>query len=249
MVSVGMSNTAMEFLTFRSISQAHPQLNPKVSLVNGAQPGQTSNFWVDPDAPPWQELDNRLLQAGLTPEQVQIVWLKQTQTGHGAFPEKPRALQEDLKAIVQNLSIKYPNTRLVYLSSRTRSYTYWNGLSPEPTAFETGFAVKWLIQAQIEGDPELNYDPEKGPVKAPYLSWGPYLWADGLTPRSDGMIWAPEDMVRDCTHPSEKGRQVVAQMLLDFFKTDSTTTWFVKTDPIYLPLLIWNISPGIHLPN
>jgi hypothetical protein len=159
-VSVGISNTAMEFLTFRSISQADPQLNPKVSLVNGAQTGQTSNLWVDPDAPPWQELDNRLQQAGLTTEQVQIVWLKQTQTGHGLFPEKPRALQEDLKAIVQNLSIKYPNTRLVYLSIRTRSYTYWIGLSPEPTAFETGFAVKWLIQAQIEGDPELNYDPE-----------------------------------------------------------------------------------------
>jgi hypothetical protein len=249
MVSVGMSNTAMEFLTFKANSFLEPDVNPKVTLINGAQPGQVSGDWVDPDAAPWKELDNRLQQAGLTPEQVQIVWLKQTQTGHGSFPEKPRALQEELKAIVQNLQERYPNTRLVYLSSRTRSYTYWNGLSPEPSAFETGFAVKWLIQAQIEGDPALNYDPKKGPVKAPYLSWGPYLWADGLNPRSDGLVWTPEDMVRDCTHPSEQGRQVVAQMLLDFFKTDSTTTWFVKTDPIFLPLLIWNIDTPIHIPN
>jgi hypothetical protein len=248
MISIGMSNTAMEFLTFKANSFLDPDVNQKVILVNGAQPGQVSGDWVDPDAPPWEELDNRLVQAGLTPTQVQVVWLKQTQTGHGPFPEKPRALQEDLKAIVQNLIERYPNTQLVYLSSRTRSYTYWNGLSPEPTAFETGFAVKWLIQAQIEGDPELNYNPEKGPVKAPFLSWGPYLWADGLNPRSDGMVWTPEDMVRDCTHPSEKGRQVVAQMLLEFFKADSTATWFIKTDPIYLPLMIWKISTGIHIP-
>jgi hypothetical protein len=241
MISIGMSNTAMEFLTFRGSSLADSKVNPKLSLVNGAQPGQTSEAWVDPDAPAWLEVDNRLEQAGLTPAQVQVAWLKQTQTGYGPFPDKPRALQAELKAIVRNLQVRYPNVRLVYLSSRTRSYTYWNGLSPEPSAFETGFAVKWLIQAQIDGDPELNYDPTKGPVVAPYLSWGPYLWADGLNPRSDGLTWTPEDMVRDCTHPSDQGREKVAELLMEFFTNDSTTSWFLKPRPLYLPrLLRWD---------
>lgn len=243
MISIGMSNTAMEFITFRELSLADPRVNPKLSLVNGAQPGQTSEAWVDPDAPAWLEVDNRLQQAGLSPEQVQVqvAWLKQTQTGSGPFPDKPRALQAELKAIVHNLHTRYPNIRLVYLSSRTRSYTYWIGLSPEPSAFEAGFAVKWLIQAQIEGDPELNYDPSKGPVVAPYLSWGPYLWADGLNPRSDGLTWTPEDMVRDCTHPSDLGREKVARLLVEFFKNDSTTTWFLQARSLFLPrLLRWD---------
>jgi hypothetical protein len=51
MISIGMPNTAMEFLTFRQLSLADPRVNPKLSLVNGAQPGQTSEAWVDPDAP------------------------------------------------------------------------------------------------------------------------------------------------------------------------------------------------------
>jgi hypothetical protein len=246
MVSVGMSNTAMEFMTFRDAAQADPQVNPSLVLINGAQPGQTSEAWVDPEAPPWVELNNRLQHAGLSKEQVQVAWLKQTQTGHGPFPDKPRSLQEELKAIVHNLKTHYPNLQLVYLSSRTRSYTSYIGLSPEPSAFETGFAVKWLVQAQIEGDPELNYDAAAGPVVAPYLAWGPYLWADGLNPRSDGLTWRPEDMVRDCTHPSDQGREVIAGLLMDFFKTDTTTTWFLQTrqtapEAVFLPWMSrWN---------
>jgi hypothetical protein len=40
--------------------------------------------------------------------------------------------------------------------------------------------VRWLIRDQIDGRPDLNPDPGKGPVKAPVLLWGPYLWADAL---------------------------------------------------------------------
>jgi hypothetical protein len=116
--------------------------------------------------------------------------------------------------------------QLIYLSSRTRSYTYERGLSPEPVAFETGFAVKWLIEKQINGDPALNFDPEKGDVLAPYLSWGPYLWIDGENERSDGRVWLAEDMAEDCTHPSASGNQKVAEMLYEFFMTDSTSAWF-----------------------
>jgi hypothetical protein len=65
--------------------------------------------------------------------------------------------------------------------------------------------------------------------KAPWLAWGPYLWADGRKPRSDGLIWECTDFISDGTHPSDAGRTKVAQLLLSFFKTDSTATiWFLK---------------------
>ena len=115
---------------------------------------------------------------------------------------------------------------VAYLSSRTRSYTYWQGLSPEPAAYESGFAVKWLIELQIQGLPELNYNPGLGTVVAPWLSWSAYLWTDGLNPRSDGLIWTANDMVPDCTHPSSSGELKVANLLLNFFERDSTTGWF-----------------------
>src|SRR5437868_6436233 len=78
-----------------------------------------------------------------------------------------------------------------------------------------------LIQDQIKGDKELNYDPSRGTVKAPLLLWGAYLWGDGMTPRkSDGLVWKREDLGGDGTHPSNSGRQKVAELLLKFCKTD-----------------------------
>jgi hypothetical protein len=244
MVSVGMSNTAMEFNAFIDHVEADAEVNPHLTLVNGAIPGQTAETWVDPNAPTWQELDNRLAQAGLSPAQVQVAWVKQTRTGGGAFPDKAQVLQGDLEAIARNLKTNFPNIKIVYFSSRTRGYTYWSGLSPEPAAFEGGFAVKWLIESQINGNPDLNYDPANGEVVAPYLSWGPYLWIDGLNPRSDGLTWTQEDLVQDCTHPSSNGEEKVVQMLLGFFKNDTTTRWFLAEQ---LPVTTYYLNFPIML--
>jgi hypothetical protein len=104
-----------------------------------------------------------------------------------------------------------------------------NGLNPEPQAYESAFSVKWLIENQINGDASLNFDPAKGPVVAPYIHWGPYLWADGLQPRSDGFIWECTDLENDFTHPNTNGVRKVADQLLAFFKTDPTATpWFLR---------------------
>ncbi len=228
MIAVGMSNAAQEFRDFVNLAKEDAEINPRLALVNGAQPGAVSVDWVDPQAETWNEIDRRLNSGGLTPNQVQIAWVKNTQTGNGNFPEKIQSIQADLEQIARNLKIRYPNIQLAYFSSRTRSYTYWNGLSPEPTAFESGFAVKWMIEKQIAGEPQLNFDPHQGQAAAPFLSWGPYLWADGRNPRSDQMVWDHEDMAPDCTHPSRQGSAKVASMLMDFFKTDETTrTWFL----------------------
>lgn len=232
MISVGMSNAAMEFIAFEDLVGVDPDVHPRLRLVSGAQAGAIATDWTDPAAPTWDVVDQRLSHRGLHPNQVQVAWVKNVRTGGGVFPDKAELLQADLADIVRALKIRYPNVRLAYLSSRTRGYTYWDGLSPEPAAFESGFAVKWLVAQQIAGDPALNYDPDAGPVVAPFLSWGPYLWIDGLNPRADGLVWPQEDLVRDCTHPSDSGVAKVANQLLDFFKTDTTSRpWFLAAPP------------------
>ncbi|MEK9138396.1 MAG: T9SS type A sorting domain-containing protein, partial [Bacteroidota bacterium] len=64
-------------------------------------------------------------------------------------------------------------------------------------------------------------------------------WADGIVPRSDGLIWICDDFVTsDRTHPSTSGRLKVANLLLNFFKTDTTARgWFLRSTSteIYKP--------------
>jgi hypothetical protein len=230
MVSTGMSNAQMEFGRFLELANQHPERNPRLVIVNGALSNMTADRWNDPEFNlPWEELLNRVQQAGLTPEQVQVAWVKNTLTRGGEFPAKAQELQGHLEAISQRLKSTFPNLQITYFSSRTRSYLIERGLSPEPVAFESGYAVRWMIEKQINGDPSLNFDPSQGNVQAPYLLWGPYLWADGTNPRSDGFTWQPEDMVEDCTHPSASGIEKVAGLLMDFFTTHETAqTWFLS---------------------
>ncbi len=101
-----------------------------------------------------------------------------------------------------------------------------NGLNPEPFAHESGFAVKWLIEEQIVGNPTLRFTGPDAP--APWLAWGPYLWADGEVPREDGFVWTCADTASDFTHPSAAGSAKVADQLLSFFETELTARrWFL----------------------
>lgn len=231
MVSISMSNATQEFSRFKQIADTDAAKSPKLQIIDCAQGGQAMAEWVDPDAAPWSTALQRIERADAAPAQVQVAWIKLANKGpRGDLEEHGRKLQADTLAVVQNAKAKFPNLQLIYLGSRIYG-GYTNGpLNPEPYAYESAFAARWLIQDQIAGKKELNSDPAKGDVKAAVLLWGPYFWGDGTTPRAaDKLAWLRDDFAGDGTHPSSSGREKVAKMLLDFFKTDeSAKTWFVK---------------------
>ena len=231
LVSISMSNATQEFSLFKQLADKDPKKSPYVTIVDCAQGGQAMAQWVDPGARAWLEADRRLEAAKVSPSQVQVVWVKLANVlPTGTLAEHGRKLAKDTIAVLQNAKARFPNLRIAYLSSRI--YGGWTTmpLNPEPYAYEGAFAVRWLIQDQIRGEASLNNDPTKGPVKAPLLLWGPYLWADGTTPRkSDGLTYERTDLAGDGTHPSESGRQKVADLLLRFFQTDSlASSWYLK---------------------
>lgn len=237
-VSIGMSNTTQEFSAFVRLANADPAKSPKVVIVDGAQGGMGAKAWAisgRPDGPgsrdPWGVLEDRLRQASVSDEQVQVAWVKQANIAPGTIGEFPKHAEEmkaHMVAILNKLKEKFPNLRIAYLSSRTYGGYAKTPLNPEPYAYESAFVVRWLIQDQIKGDAKLNYDSQTGPVKSPLLLWGPYLWTNGEEGRKiDGLVWKPEDTAQDGTHPSASGRQKVAELLLDFVKTDpAATIWF-----------------------
>ena len=227
LLSIGMSNTTQEFSRFLQL-QGGRRGDGALALVDGAQGGQAAVQWNTPEARPWAEAERRLGAAGVTSQQVQIVWIKQAlirQGQYGAFPAHAKKLQEEMKKIVLIARSKYPNLRLAYLSSRIYAGYAKSELNPEPYAYEGAFSMRWLIQEQIKGDKELAFGADG---KAPLLLWGPYLWGDGVNARkSDGLVWNESDFGRDGTHPSDSGRDKVAQMLQKFFKADPCVgKWF-----------------------
>ena len=230
-VSISMSNATQEYSKFKQIADADPQKSSNVAIVDCAQGGQAMAEWVDPRARAWQTADQRLASAGVSPEQVQVVWIKLANKGpSGTLENHGRTLERDTLAIIHNAKQRFPNLQIAYLGSRIYGGYTQSGLNPEPQAYEGAFVVRWMIQDQAKGNPELNYDADRGAMRAPVLLWGPYFWADGTTPRkSDGLVYDRSDLAGDGTHPSESGRQKVAELMLRFFTTDADAKrWFVK---------------------
>jgi len=234
LLSIGMSSTSHTWSQFALDGNADPSKNPSLVIARGAQPDAGANRFADINNGVWNTITHFYLpQAGLTKYQVVAAWVAAVDGFPvGVFPKDMSHLQSELESIARNLHTLFPNLKLVYYSSKFYD-GYSNGLGhslyPEPFAFESGFAVKWAIQDQIDGDPTLNYDPSKGAVMAPWMSWGPYDWANGLRARRDGLIWTCEDVNHDGVHPANpQGREKESNILLNFVKSDVTTApWFL----------------------
>jgi len=248
MVSIGMSNTMQVFCgrntgtcvpwSFVGKAEADPAVDKKsLVLVNGARSGQTADAWVSPQSETYGLiLDRQLTPRGLTEQQVQVAWVllanRRPTVGLPNQAADAFRLEEQLGDVVRALKVRYPNLQQVFLSSRIYGGYAVDGLNPEPYAYESGFSVKWLIEAQIRQMNGGLPDPRAGNLNyrtvAPWIAWGPYTWADGLNPRSDGLTWQPADFERDGTHPSRNGEEKAGALLMDFFKNDSMTRcWFL----------------------
>lgn len=223
LVAVGMSNANQEWSRFERESDRFGRHAGRVVLVDAAQGGVDAPAMDDPADSYWSLFDQRLAASGVTAQQVQAVWLKQSVLGEataGEFPARMEPLRAALRGIVGVLAARCPNLQLVFLSSRL-----FGGYADmhEPFAYETAFAFKGLIQDQL--------DDVGGLGTGPWLGWGPYPWADGPTPRADGLLWAAQDLEADGVHPAATAEWKVASLLGEHFAGHSLASgWFSPPD-------------------
>jgi hypothetical protein len=249
MMSLGMSHPSQAFCAERNPAPCEPwsfigqaRADPAVNhstlvLVNGARASQTADSWLMPAQPNYDYVRDRdLAPAGVTEAQVQVAWVKLANPGPAislpsADAEAYRLLTQWAE-VLRAMKVRYKNLQMVYLASRSYAGYARIPLSPEPYAYEYGFTVKWLVQAQIDQRRSGHIDPRVGNLDAesvvPWIAWGAYFWADGLNPRSDGLTWTRADFENDGTHKSQQGEEKEAAMLLAFFKREPTArSWFL----------------------
>jgi len=254
LVSLGFSNPNLEFGKFAPLAKTI--VNTNLAVVDAAEGSQSAsclsgrssggtcdgNYWNTSPAS-CSPITNgyvhcSLKAAGRTESQVSAIWLKATNDLPPAndFPATAQTLQCDIETIIlgtapqtfcpsnstpfQGLGKQFPNLKAVYVSSRTYA-GYANDLyNPETYSYETGFANKWAVS---------YIEPMVSGTVPFWVGWGPYLWTNGMIPRSDGLTWTCQDvMTSDGRHPSDPvGQMKVAVELLNFFKNDTTAIpWF-----------------------
>jgi len=153
---------------------------------------------------------------------------------------------------------RYLNLKQVFVTSRIYGGYANNSigganacLNPEPFAYELGFGVQRLITAQIRQaaaitTPTDQYSGQMDYTVAPWVDWGPYLWASADTPRNDGLFWCggqsansqcngTYDVIQgnlsdstefgDFTHPNGNGVAKVAGRLVNFINQQTGSPW------------------------
>lgn len=232
-ISIGMSNTSMEFSTFIPMGNADINKKPEVKLVDCAEGGMSSDIISIVNAKSYRHywdttVVKKLAAAGVTNLQVQAIWYKEAYPV-GNLSLSPQTYSDSLtiqsKRIMNIIKSKFPNAKICYVASRIYAGYAASALNPEPYSYWQGWAMKWMIEDQITNDPMLQYSGTR--PNSPWLCWGTYNWANGTNASSDGLTWeCPSDFNPDGTHPSLTGRQKVAARLLNFLNTDSVACWY-----------------------
>ncbi len=219
LVLLGMSNPNQEGARFEREADRFAEHGGRVVIVDAAQGGADAAAMDEAADSYWSLFDARLAAAGVDPDQVQIVWMKSTyltEMASGNFPERMEEFRASLRGIAGVLRTRCPNLQLLFLSSRI-----WTAATQRATfAYETAFAMKGLIQDQL--------DDVGGLGSGPWIGWGPYLWADGSAPRADGFLWLPGDLEGDAIHPAATAEWKVANLVRDHFRTHPlSASWYL----------------------
>jgi len=216
-IAISMSNGRLEFDRFIERYAHHPDVSAAIGLVNCARGGNALERWLERQEL-WDDCRSKVVSAGFAPEQIKVVWAKDADqfTDHGRTLPDPRADYYDMVANISALSERigreFPSVQAVFHSSRIYAGYVAQARQAargEPISYEGGLAVNAAIERWKAG--EL---PD-----APWIGWGPYLWANATTPNGSGLTWLPEDF-RDGgldPHPSDAGQTKVADALHAFF--------------------------------
>ena len=242
LLSVGFGETERIADAFGAMAAADRRVDHQsLVIVDAARDGLDSRTWLLPfttTSPNYERIKTELLEpAGVSEKQVQAAWV-QMMTEEPAPPLPSQwsdayRLKGDIAASLRALKIRYPNLQVAYLSSRV--YAGYDTVTdkPEPYAYESVLSVRWVILGQLTlmrtgflWDTRIStLDYEKG--IAPWAAWGPYLWANGTMPRSDGLTWERDDFSADGGALSDAGARKAATMLLDFLLQEPTAAnWF-----------------------
>ena len=235
-LGVGFGETARIADSFIEMAAADRRVDHQsLVLLDAAREGFDASAWYAPNATAnFNRIKDQILTPnGVSEKQVQAAWM-QMNTNETA-PPLPRQDAEAYRVkgyiatALRNLKARYPNLQVAYLSSRV----YGGYAASEPYAYESALSVRWVILGQVTlirtgflWDTRISdVDYEKG--VAPWVAWGPYLWANGTMPRSDGLTWERDDFTSDGASLSEKGARKGATMLFDFLLQEPTAaTWF-----------------------
>lgn len=224
-VYIGDPYTQGEFKEIADYVRLNSEINKNLVLIDGALQTQNTEKW-NKSSFPWGELSKQLQESKITPPQVQVFWVNFSSDEYtGNFSDDNIAYRESVTGIIQKALSKYPNTKVVYLSSPRYAGFSENRDFQEPSAYEAGFGVRDIIGAQENGSLVLGENNTKISSEAA-LVWGPYIW-NPSTEGGQDFSYARNNYAADGITLLPVGKQRYSVDVVNFFRDyEFSKSWF-----------------------
>lgn len=222
-IYLGDPFTKGDFETLSDFIEENSVINQRLRLVDGSEERFDTSYW-EKSIYSWEALSQKVIENDLEQKQIQILWINLS------YKEYQDNLSEDinnqtnvLQTIIKNALVKFPNIRIVYLSSPRNASNSTNAEYVEPNAFEAAFAIRELINRQEKGELKFKEDIPSL-LSEPVMIWGPYLWT-----RESDSSYGPESFSADGLTFTTLGRQKSAVEMFEFWSNyEFSRDWFVS---------------------
>lgn len=224
-VFIGDSYTAGEFKFFSDFVKDNSSTNQSLVLVDATQNNLNASHW-DKSLYAWDVLNKEVIEAGITANQVQVLWIN---LGFGSYSDNldidTKTQADMIERVVKTALVKYPLIRVVYLSSPRYAGLSKDPDFQEPQSYEVAFAIREVINRQEKG--ELSFRQDNSSLTSePALLWGPYVWNNDTFGNSD-FSYKPDRYVENGLILTIQGKQRYAVDLFDFWNSyEFSKSWF-----------------------
>lgn len=229
-VSIGASTCSIMMNNLRKKTKKSSLTNPLLTTANCTGGGESIQEINDTISNAyWNVVNSKLSKNSLTAKQVEIVYLETDDSiTLMTFPERPLHTKEVYTSALQIMLRKFPNLKMVYVIGRTTTFLA-PGKKPqnrEPGPYYNGWGCKFLVEGQINNEPELSY--KGADRKVPMVTWGWYEWSVGYQARNDGFTWTKE-LTSDGLHANDQGADILSTNFMNFLLNDPyASIWYAK---------------------
>ena len=213
---LGYSTTNMIFRQYENAVETD------FKLVNAALPGMDIERWASREVAFPRAIETIQEATGSADpdiaERVEVLIVQIAIAGTDT--ERVEYVRSLINETIRVSRIHFPNVKQVYLVGR--EFGGWSKQDAPDGSVFAGEPGNWALSIAIDRAVADN----AGRPDGVWVGAGPYMWANGDTPRADGLTWSEELFKEDGRHLRDPAAKNAALMIHEFFLNDETAPWY-----------------------
>lgn len=218
-LGIGGSNPGIIFDGFIHAQQNDPGFGQNLLFLNGGIESQDFSNLLNPQDNYWSQMTNLLSSNHVSASDVSVIFcIEDNLSLRDTSFQRALDLKANYISLLDIIRDKFPNCKLMLLGDRGYSGYSTDPKHQEPVGYLNGWAVKMVIADYIN-----NALPQY-----PVVNWLDYYWANGETPRWDGLTYSETDFhAPDYVHFTQEKADALAASTHARLKADpGASLWY-----------------------